>query len=71
MADTHLQLGHALKLQGRTDEAAAAYLRAAALNPVLQHPRDELIGLGWTRQRIEQVVLGSGLSLSDHPGMRP
>ena len=55
-ADTHLQLGHALKLQGRIDEAAAAYLRAAALDPVLQHPRDELIGLGWTPQRIEQTL---------------
>ena len=56
MADTHLQLGHALKLQGRIDEAAAAYLRAAALDPVLQHPRDELIGLGWTPQQIERVL---------------
>ena len=56
MADTHLQLGHALKLQGRTDEAAAAYLRAAALDPVRRHPRDELIGLGWTRERIERTV---------------
>ena len=56
MADTHLQLGHALKLQGRIDEAAAAYLRAAALDPVLHHPRDELIGLGWTPQQIERVL---------------
>ncbi len=56
IADTHLQLGHALKLQGRIDEAATAYLRAAALDPVLRHPRDELIGLGWTTRRIERVL---------------
>jgi tetratricopeptide (TPR) repeat protein len=55
-ADTHLQLGHALKLQGRIDEAAAAYLHSAALDPALCHPRDELIGLGWTGARIEQAL---------------
>src|SRR5262245_7792103 len=32
-ADAHLQLGHVLKLQGKTEEAAAAYLRAFALDP--------------------------------------
>ena len=59
MADTHLQLGHALKLQGRTGEAAASYLRAVALDPVLSHPRDELIGLGWTREQIERTLTAS------------
>src|SRR5438046_1681517 len=32
-SDIHLQLGHALKLQGRHNEAVAAYRQAAALRP--------------------------------------
>ena len=67
-ADTHLQLGHVLKLQGRTDEATAAYLRSAALDPALRHPRDELIGLGWTRERIERTVRASASATSGVPG---
>jgi TPR repeat len=55
-ADTHLQLGHALKLQGRMDEAEVSYLRAVALDPALPHPRDELLGLGWTREHIERTA---------------
>lgn len=47
VADTHVQLGHVLKLQGRTDEAKAAYLRALALDPALAAARDELQALGW------------------------
>ena len=31
IGDTHLQLGHALKLQGRTSEAAEAYASALRL----------------------------------------
>ena len=31
-ADTHLQLGHALDLQGQAEAAEAAYLRAASLD---------------------------------------
>ncbi len=67
-ADTHLQLGHVLKLQGRMDEATAAYLRSAVLDPALCHPRDELIGLGWTRERIEQTVRASASATSSVPG---
>jgi tetratricopeptide (TPR) repeat protein len=53
-ADAHLQLGHALKIQGRTDDAVSAYLRSMALDPGPRHPRDELIALGWTPERIDQ-----------------
>ena len=66
-ADTHLQLGHALKLQGRMDEAAASYLRAAALDPALPHPRDELIRLGWTGERIERTTPASTPDFSGVP----
>lgn len=58
-ADTHLQLGHALKLQGRIDDAAEAYLRSAALDPTLHHARDELIGLGWTAERMAQIIVAT------------
>jgi Tetratricopeptide repeat len=66
-ADTHLQLGHVLKLLGRIDEAAAAYLRSAVLDPALRHPRDELIGLGWTAERIEQIVHAAAPAVSAIP----
>lgn len=55
-ADTHLQLGHLLKLQGRFDEAREAYLLSARLDPGQRHARDELVGLGWTAERIEQMT---------------
>jgi tetratricopeptide (TPR) repeat protein len=67
-ADTHLHLGHVLKLQGRMDEATAAYLRSAVLDPAVCHPRDELIGLGWTRERIERTVRASASATSGVPG---
>jgi len=53
-ADAHLQLGHAFKIQGRIDDAVGAYFRSLALDPAPRHPRDELIALGWTTERIEQ-----------------
>lgn len=55
-ADAHLQLGHALKIQGRIDEAVGAYFRSLTLDPAPRHPRDELIALGWTTERIEQQL---------------
>jgi tetratricopeptide (TPR) repeat protein len=58
-ADAHLQLGHALKIQGRMDEAVGAYFRSMALDPAPRHPRDELIALGWTAERIEQRLRGA------------
>jgi tetratricopeptide (TPR) repeat protein len=56
IADTHLQLGHVLKIQGRGIEASAAYLRALALDPALDHASFELRGLGWTRGRIQLAL---------------
>ena len=53
-ADAHLQLGHTLKIQGRIDEAVSAYFRSLALDRAPRHPWDELIALGWTKERIEQ-----------------
>jgi glycosyltransferase involved in cell wall biosynthesis len=47
-ADTYLQLGHVLKLQGKTEDAKAAYLRAFALDPSAPYPPQELSGLGWS-----------------------
>ncbi len=66
-ADTHLQLGHVLKLQRRMGEAEAAYLRSAALDPALRHPRDELIGFGWTSERIEQRRQASAPAIGGVP----
>ena len=63
-ADAHLQLGHALKIQGRIDEAVGAYFRSMALDPTPRHPRDELIALGWTAERIEQRLRGARDALS-------
>lgn len=60
LADTHLQLGHALKLQGRIEEAKAAYLRSITLDPERPHPRDELVGFGWTSEDIERTLTGVG-----------
>ena len=56
VADTHLQLGHALKLQHRNIEAGVAYFRALALDPALEHAAIELRALGWSRGRIELAL---------------
>ena len=56
VADTHLQLGHALKIQGRKIEASAAYLRALALDPGFDHASAELKALGWTKGRIQLAL---------------
>ena len=45
VADTHLQLAHALKLQGRRFEAVAACFRAITLDPTLSYVLQELIVL--------------------------
>ncbi|MGH7115208.1 MAG: hypothetical protein ACREE9_12010 [Stellaceae bacterium] len=55
-ADTHLQLGHLLKLQGRVDEAVEAYLHSVRLDAGQRHAGEELIGLGWTAERIERLT---------------
>jgi glycosyltransferase involved in cell wall biosynthesis len=54
-ADPHLQLGHVLKLQGKTSEAEAAYLRAFALDPAISYPLQELSGLGWSETHMAEL----------------
>lgn len=44
-ADTHLHLGHALKLLGRKEEAREAYARALGLDPANAHARQELVAM--------------------------
>jgi GT2 family glycosyltransferase len=68
VADTHLQLGHIQKLQGKTEEAKAAYLRALALDVSMPYPLEELRGLGWARGELSELLgmLGKTLSLEDH-----
>ena len=64
-ADTHLQLGHVLKLQGRVGKAEEAYQRSVLLDPTGCHARDELIGLGWTIERVEQAIANTRRELPD------
>jgi lipopolysaccharide biosynthesis protein len=54
VADTYLQLGHALKLQGKS-EAKDAYLRACALDPAAPQPFEELRGLGWSEAELFEL----------------
>jgi hypothetical protein len=54
-ADPHLQLGHVLKLQGKTNEAEAAYLRAFALDPSLLYPLEELRRIGWSEAQVVEL----------------
>src|SRR5262249_25750620 len=60
-ADTYLQLGQILKLQRKTEEAQAAYLRAFALDPSSPYPPAELSGFGWSEVNLFELrcVLGS------------
>ena len=60
VADSYLQLGHVLKLEGRKDEAVAAYLRAFALDPSLAHAMDELRGLEWSEVELSELRLQAG-----------
>src|SRR5271167_2552071 len=54
-ADTYLQLGHAQKLQGKTEEAQAAYLRAFTLDPSMPYPLEELGALGWPAGQLAEM----------------
>ena len=53
-AETHLHLGHALKLQERTEEARKRVPLTCApeLDPGLQDARNELVALGWMAERV-------------------
>jgi glycosyltransferase involved in cell wall biosynthesis/tetratricopeptide (TPR) repeat protein len=55
VADPHLQLGHVLKLQGRTEEARGAYLRAFALDHSLDSASLELSQLGWSAAHFSEL----------------
>jgi GT2 family glycosyltransferase len=68
VADTHLQLGHIQKLQGKTEEAKAAYLRALALDASMPYPLEELRGLGWAEGELSELLgmLGKTLSQENH-----
>jgi Tetratricopeptide repeat len=54
-ADSHVQLGHILKIQGKTDEAKAAYLRAFVLDPSMPYPLHELGELGWSETELSEL----------------
>ena len=60
VADSYLQLGHVLKLEGRKDEAVAAYLRAFALDPSLAHAMDELRSLEWSEVELSELRRQAG-----------
>jgi len=61
-ADTHLQLGHLLKLQARRVQAVDAYAAASRLDPELVAAREALHALvGYLRSESERaVMLNSG-----------
>jgi GT2 family glycosyltransferase len=60
VADSHLQLGHVLKLQGKIEEAQSAYLRAFALDSSLDSASIELAQLGWSKVHFSELreILG-------------
>jgi tetratricopeptide (TPR) repeat protein len=60
VADSYLQLGHVLKLEGRKDEAVTAYLRAFALDPALADALDDLGGLGWSEVELAELRRQAG-----------
>jgi hypothetical protein len=64
IADTYLQLGHILKLQGKTEEAQAAYLCALALDRSTLDPLHELGGLGWSEGQKSELrgMLGTDMA---------
>jgi len=66
VADVYVQLGHVLKLQGKTNEAEAAYLSAFALDPSMPHPVQELSRLGWSALQLSELR-GLAASDDDHP----
>nr|WP_280890149.1 glycosyltransferase [Jiella mangrovi] len=61
-ADTHLQIGHALKLSGRRSEALASYRRVLVIDPDNPHASWELIQAG----EIEEQVRGISAQMTGH-----
>jgi tetratricopeptide (TPR) repeat protein len=62
-ADTYLQIGHVLKLQGKIEEAQAAFLRAFVLDSSMPHPLQELSGLGRSEAHFFELraMVGKGV----------
>jgi lipopolysaccharide biosynthesis protein len=65
VADSHLHLGHVLKLQGKTNEAKASYLRAFALDPSMLYPLRELSALGWSEAHLSELQGMVGRDIGD------
>jgi GT2 family glycosyltransferase/tetratricopeptide (TPR) repeat protein len=57
LPETYLHLGHALKLQGRDEDAKDAYADALKWNPDFRAARDELIAMG-ARGRLPHHAFG-------------
>jgi GT2 family glycosyltransferase len=56
VADSYLQLGHVLKLQGKIEDAKAAYLRCFCLDPSVTVGLDELRALGWSTAETAELL---------------
>jgi tetratricopeptide (TPR) repeat protein len=69
-ADSHLQLGHVLKMQGKEEDAEASYLRAFALDPSKPYPLQELSRLGWSEGELSELRTWVGFDhlRALHPG---
>jgi glycosyltransferase involved in cell wall biosynthesis len=65
-ADTHLQLGHVLKLQKRHGDAVASYREAHRLNPTSPFAREELLSLGVDTRTLRKAAFPP-LELSNAP----
>ena len=65
--DAHLQLGHALKLQGKRAEAEAAYRQAWLLDRSSTEAARELAVFGWTTQRLAEAAERSTVGLDRSP----
>jgi glycosyltransferase involved in cell wall biosynthesis len=63
VADSHLQLGHVLKLQGKIEEAQAAYLRALALDSSLNGATLELAQFGWSAAHLSELRGAIGIEI--------
>ena len=70
VADSHLQLGHVLKMQGKEEDAEASYLRAFALDPSKPCPLQELSRLGWSEGELSDLRTWVGFDhlRALHPG---
>ena len=55
-AEPYLQLGHALKMRGRREEAQIAYLQALALQRSMPDPLSGLNSLGWPEAQTAQLA---------------